>query len=216
MEFDFDPLEETITCQLPPGNFDPPVKRDREETNPIDEVVLSKLKSKPLKKTTKYSYLNSFHNFWKWIEEHYEYMSIYKPPESTIGLDLTYFPIRLHLLTPEIIFEYIGANKVSEYSSIAKMFKRSLVVIAETYGMKKECSRLMEKVKANEIKSKTKGIDRKRFVKTPNKKVIIYDDDDDDDLSSEIKSIVYAKFLAYEQWKILESLSPGLFYTPNN
>lgn len=114
-------------------------------------------KTRELKPSTMYCYLNNFHNFWKWLNSNHPDIIYFKPPEKSPRTfnDISYdriFPIDFKKLTPEIFFEYIGTNDRDEYSPIVGMVKQSLRYVAMEYGKKSDYLRLMV-----DIKNKEKG-----------------------------------------------------------
>lgn len=182
-----------------------------------------------IKPVTEYSYIHVLHNFWKWICVNYPSIISFVPPDVTPKLfkDLktTYPspPIILHKIKPHMFFEFIGTKEVAKYTSLTHQLRQGIKRLFETYDKGPLFLKLIMNIKKEEIASPRKrSFSRSRLIKEvpPKRSPKILDDDNSDVEQSQLQplqkvdpttyQILYAKAIAYHQWEVLESITPGL------
>lgn len=179
---------------------------------------------KDMKSSTMYCYLNNFHNFWKWLEDNHEETIFFNPPHRGPRTfdELKIYkkcPVIIEKITPEIFFEYIGTNDISMYKPVVSMVKQSLKWIANIFNQDEIYTKWILDIKKNEIQSAVvKKFDRSRFVQPKSTDPLTdttsysYSQYVPQRSESDLQNLMYLKATVYNQWAMLEALTPGMVY----
>lgn len=144
-------------------------------------------------------YLRKFCLFWRWLNTHHpETLNSFPPTSIFQSFDefkeYPICPIKIEAITPEIYFEYVGTNDVSRYTKFATVLKNVLSKISCIYGEKHKFDCIIRDIKRLEI-PKPKNVE-------------VFDPQQS--IETNIQALLYMKAVAYKQWQILESMTPGM------